>query len=948
MTSYLSYVDRGQFNELFEELGWGYVPSNVPPIPFESETGTTYTANPVADQSGLRVWVVKSEKLPSSTDQRLIDASIQKVSQLRLVIFTDGTHQSWRWPRRGATAATNKKLLHHHYTVGNEEQSIDLERRLQVIELPIGEKIDVLAIQERMAKAFNEEAIKRSQEASRHMNVMNQQLLTAGCTSEEASSLLVRLLFLFFGDDTDMWKKNQFYDWVLHHTTAENIHDKLTELFAVLCDPELDKTITTQGQKATGKYAGTEFEGFRQIGGMYKDVIELPELTEDFRQQVLKASDFDWGQVNPDIFGAMFQQLVDVEDLRKNGEHYTSEENIMKVINPMFLEDYQRRFEEIKDDRKQLLALQDELSRLQFLDPACGCGNFLIQAYKHLRGLEYEIISQAKALELKEIQKELEERRWSRNTAYKKKLKLRFEELMNQNAVNFGSEGFRESKISMKQFYGIELNQWPAKVAATAMLLVDHLCNQAWGNSVVRLPIEETPEIINANALTLDWSEVVPDDEKKLFVFGNPPFIGQYTKTKEQTEDMKRVWGKDYDGYLDYVTSWHAQAMKLLAERVGEFAYVTTNSITQGQPVPALFGPLQRENWRIKFAHRTFAWDSEAPGKAAVHCVIVGFTRNRGVKQRLWDYPQVNGSPVEITVETGINAYLVDGSNVLVQKRSKVLAPQLRKVTYGSKPTDGGHLIVAAEDYDAVKADPAAAKYLRPFRGARELLHGEERWCLWIEPSTMDPRDLQASPILRERLEAVRKFRLESKKSATRELAEVPYLFAERRAESKPYLCIPSVVSETRRYFTAARYDSGVISSNSVFQTSDEDGLQFALISSSMFITWQKMVGGRLESRLRFANTLTWNTFPVPKLDEDTQKRIVKAGQKVLDARALHPERSLAQHYAPLAMAPELVKAHDALDKEVDKAFGADERLTSERQRQQLLFDSYSVLTSDV
>lgn len=365
MPSFLSYVDSGRFEELFEELGWGYVPRGVSPITVEVEGNRSFTARPVADQSGLRVWVVETDELPTPTEQRVIDAQVQKASQLRLLIFTDGTHQSWRWPRRGATAATNAKLLHHRYTVGDEDLAEDLARRLAMIELPIGESIGILEIQERMAKAFNDEAVKRSRQASSHMQVMNQQLLDAGCDTSTASSLLVRLLFLFFGDDTNMWPDNTFQNWVLRHTTADTLADKLTELFEVVCDPELDLALSRKG-----KYVGTEYANFRRIDGMYLERIELPSLTEDFRQQVLKAGEFDWGRVNPDIFGAMFQQLVDLDELRGKGEHYTSEESILKVIEPLFLDDLKARFEGCYDDRTALLALQEDLAGLSFLDPA--------------------------------------------------------------------------------------------------------------------------------------------------------------------------------------------------------------------------------------------------------------------------------------------------------------------------------------------------------------------------------------------------------------------------------------------------------------------------------------------------------------------------------------------------------------------------------------------------
>lgn len=506
-----------------------------------------------------------------------------------------------------------------------------------------------------------------------------------------------------------------------------------------------------------------------------------------------------------------------------------------------------------------------------------------------------------------------------------------------------------EQKLSISQFHGIELNWWPARIAETAMFLVDHQANRELADRVglapERLPITVTAHIVHANALQVDWREVLPKTTGMTYVFGNPPFIGQYRKTPEQTEDMKRVWGKDYDGYLDYVTGWHAQAKTLLDERQGEFAYVTTNSITQGQPVPALLSPLIREGWRIKFAHRTFQWDSEAPGKAAVHCVIVGFTRDRGVKQRLWDYPDIRGEAIEQDVEHGVNAYLIDGPNVLVAKRTKPLSPVVTPAQRGSQPTDGGNLIVETDDYDEVAADPVASKYLRPFRMGKELVHGLNRWCLWMGDG-FAPDDLAKSSILKTRVEAVQSMRLASKKKATQDSATTPYLFQELRQPNVDYVAIPRVVSETRKYYTAGHLSPFVIAGDKVYTAADPDGLLFGLISSSMFITWQRAVGGRLESRLSFANTLTWNTFSVPELDDKTRQRIIDAGKKVLAAREMHPERSLAEHYNPLAMDPALIKAHDELDREVDKAFGSARRLTTERQRQELLFANYSKMTS--
>jgi hypothetical protein len=555
---------------------------------------------------------------------------------------------------------------------------------------------------------------------------------------------------------------------------------------------------------------------------------------------------------------------------------------------------------------------------MAFCDPACGCGNFLVVAYRELRKIETDIIVAIRQRE---------------------------------GLGDFSLDTSWEQKLSIGQFYGFELNWWPAKIAETAMFLVDHQANRELalriGNAPERLPITITAHIRHGNALRIAWDVEIKRVTGATYIFGNPPFIGQYTKTDEQTEDMKHAWGDDYDGYLDYVTGWHAKSKDLLSDRPGEFAFVTTNSIAQGQPVPGLFEPLFNAGWVIKFAHRTFAWDSEAPGKAAVHCVIIGFTRNLDIKPRLWNYPRVNGAPVEEPVTRRVNAYLVDGANVLVKKRSKVLSPQLSAVTYGSKPTDGGHLIVEKKDYEQVAADPVAAKYLRPFKGARELLHGLDRWCLWMADDDFDPADIGRSTVLKERIEAAREMRLASKKAATKALANVPYLFSERRAFATSFVCIPSHVSESRKYFPTELFESDVIAGNANFQVEDPEGVQFALISSSMFITWQKTVGGRIKSDLRFANTLTWNTFPVPELSEQDQAAIIKGGKAVLEARAKFPNRSLADHYQPLAMDPDLLKAHDKLDKAVDKAFGAPRKLTNEKQRQELLFQNYVRLTQE-
>ncbi|QQE51743.1 SAM-dependent DNA methyltransferase [Corynebacterium urealyticum] len=725
------------------------------------------------------------------------------------------------------------------------------------------------------------------------------------------SMYLTRLLFLLFAEDSGVIEQDLFYRFVLEHTTSENLGSQLGALFEVLNTPE------AQRRRVPDSMARFPYIN----GAIFAETMPTQFFTPEMRDALLNACRFRWTNISPALFGSMFQLVKSKEARRDDGEHYTSEKNILKTIGPLFLDELRAEADRLIAAKStpvaKLRAFRDSLADMVFCDPACGSGNFLIVAYRELRKIETDVI-----------------------------VAIREREGTTDLALDISWE----QKLSIGQFYGIELNWWPARIAETAMFLVDHQANRELADRVGlapdRLPISITAHIEHANALAVDWLEILPEAAGMTYIFGNPPFIGQYTKTSEQTEDMRRVWGNDYDGYLDYVTGWHAQAKNLLAERRGEFAYVTTNSITQGQPVPALFGPLQREGWRIKFAHRTFAWDSEAPGKAAVHCVIVGFTKNRAVKQRLWDYPEIRGGGVEQRIEKGINAYLIDGANVLVKKRSKPLA-DIPPARFGTKPADGGNLIVEVDEYAEVAADPVAAKYLRPFRGSRELVRGLDRWCLWMGDEDFDPSDITRSHVLKQRVTDCKRFREQSSPSGDAfKLKGIPHLM--RSNKDRPvvdHLLIPSVVSETRPYFTAQQVTGDVIASNLAFTVSDPSGLSFALISSSMFITWQRTVGGRMKSDLRFANTLTWNTFPVPELDAKARQRIVDAGKKVLEARALYPERSLAEHYNPLAMAPELLNAHDDLDREVDKAFGAPRKLTTERQRQELLFANYDALT---
>lgn len=730
--------------------------------------------------------------------------------------------------------------------------------------------------------------------------------------AQQTSILMTRLLFLLYGDDANLWEADLFHRWVEFETTPSTLGAQLNQLFAVLNTPENRRSKNTPELMAQFPYVN---------GSIFKDTINAEFFTPETHEALLQACGFRWNRISVSVFGAMFQLVKSKEARRAAGEHYTSEKNILKTIGPLFLDDYRERADRLINNKSTVIRdidkLLNEMASNIYCDPACGGGNFLNLAYAKLREIETDLLVE-------------KQNRGAERTA---SIDISFDQ-----------------KISIDQFWGFEINWWPAKIAETAMFLVDHQANlklaAALGDAPKRLPIQVTAHIVHANALQLDWEKTLPEPSGETFIFGNPPFIGQYTKTAEQTKDMKEVWGKDYDGYLDYVTAWHKKSLDLLENRNGSFAFVTTNSIVQGKPVDALFTPIFNAGWRIKFAHRTFTWDSEAPGQASVHCVIVGFTREKTSKAKLWDYPELNGDPVELTVSKGINAYLVDAANVIVDATRNVISPVIKEANYGVKPADGGNLVPKA-GVPRPEQDAVAMKYVRKFIGAKELIHDTDRWCLWMADSNFDPADINRSTFLKEHVQACKKFRENSTATGDAyKLKDTPHLFRLSKSRVQgDYLCVPSHVSENRRYFISQRFDADVICGNANFQIEDADGLQFALLSSSMFMVWQKTVGGRIKSDYRFANTLTWNTFPVPELTEKQKSDIITGGQKVLAARALHPQRSLSDHYEPLGMAPELIKAHNALDKAVDAAFGSSRRLTIEAQRLELLFKKYQELT---
>lgn len=754
---------------------------------------------------------------------------------------------------------------------------------------------------------------KASIKAAQIMANLYEALSDSGYDDHEASVFLVRILFCLYADDANVWERDLFYEFLERRTNEDgtDLGPQLAMLFQAMNRETAKRQRNLDELIARFPYVN---------GGIFAESAPIPAFDKDMRDLLVQACAFNWSAISPAIFGSLFQAVKDAKARRELGEHYTTETNILKTIQPLFLNELRARFTDAVHDTAKLKRLRKDLGNLRVMDPACGCGNFLVVAYRELRALDLDI--------LKRLQ-ELGDTSWKSPTAFFLKEDL---------------------TVTLDHFAGIEIEEWPARIASTALHLVDHQANQAMelalGQAPDPLPLDKIESIHVTNALRADWSKIITPSPQVMIV-GNPPFIGQYTKHADQTQDLKTVWGAGYDGYLDYVTGWYKKAADYFSHtRGGRFAFVSTNSIAQGQPVAALFRPLLEAGWRIRFAHQTFAWTSEAPGMAHVHCVIVGFDKREKGPAVLYGYDTPKSQPARKPARN-INPYLLDAPTFYLQKRSKPLSTSLPEVRYGNKPADGGHLLLDTAAYEEVKEDPIALKYVRRFIGARELIHSADRWCLWLED--LDPADLKKSQFLAGRIEACRQWRAGQTVSGDAyKLRNSAHLMRPNpRRPLVPYICIPAHFSETRRYATVAHFDPEVIAGNANFTAEDPTGYLFAIISSSMFLSWQRVAGGRIKSDLRFSTTVVWNNLPLPEVGDDLRTKIVRAGQGVLDARALNPDRSLADHYNPLAMSPTLLKAHEVLDRVVDKAFGARKKVETDEERQEILFKRYAEMTAD-
>lgn len=721
--------------------------------------------------------------------------------------------------------------------------------------------------------------------------------------------ITVRIVFCLYAEDAGLFTANAFHDYV-EHSSPDRLHTDLYDLFVYLD--------TSTGNRP--KYPDPRLKSFPYVdGGLFNELIDVPPLTGELRDTLLLISEkFDWRDISPVIFGSLMEETLSRDERRKGGMHYTSVRNIHRVIDPLFLNDLKAELEHAENSpiaggarTKALTALQTHIGSLRFLDPACGSGNFLTETFLELRRMENRIIKDLVDM---------------RNTLPASQLQLDMGDTVNN------------IQVSIDHFYGIEINGFACAVARTALWIAEQQMlddTSSIISGVPRLPFTDTAHILETNALRLDWNTLLPGMECD-YVMGNPPFIGQSQKTDEQREDMRLVWADQYDGYLDYVTGWFRKASQYCVKPGAEFAFVSTNSICQGQPVVALFKPLIDDGWHIKFARTSFKWDAQSRIVAGVSVIVTGFTRMAHGNATLYKLDQVETVP-------HINPYLIPGPDIFISKRMKPLGSQSSAVR-GLQPTDGGGLMLKTQaEYEQAMNDPIAAKYVRKCVGADELIKGKDRWCLWLVD--VEPDEIEKSKFLRERVNSVRLFREQSKKSGDAyKLRHTPWLFRMTEYPTDSNLLVIPRHFLDREYMTVD-WMNNVIVTDACFVMPDSDGLNFAIIESSMFTVWQETVGGRLLEGCRFSSTVVWNNFPVPAFDDKTQQQLVDAGQIVLKARDAHPTSSLKTLYDPKYMPVDLRQAHEELDKIVDVAFGAGKWLKDDdNARLKVLFDSYRKL----
>jgi type I restriction-modification system DNA methylase subunit len=786
--------------------------------------------------------------------------------------------------------------------------------------------------------------------AAEMMGKIHDRLKEIGYTDHPLEVYLVRILFCLFAEDTTIFNKEQFQDYIVQRTNVDgsDLASKLHELFQVLNTPNGKRYKNLDEQLADFPYVN---------GKLFEEILPTASFDSKMRQALLDCCNIDWSKISPAIFGSMFQSVMNPKERRNLGAHYTSEKNILKLIKPLFVDDLWAEFESVKYSKNKLTEFHKKLSTLRFLDPACGCGNFLVITYRELRLLEIEIL----------------------------RILYKTEQVLDVRDIIW---------IDVDQFYGIEIEEFPARIAEVAMWLIDHQMNMQisneFGQYFVRLPLSKSATIVHGNALRIDWQSLLnpvntvdivakhanvymvsepdpipygtvniktesvkvykdkmPPYESKVrfdYILGNPPFVGSKLMSEiQRAEIVSHFESVTGSGVLDYVAGWYAIAAKYIQNTNTRVAFVSTNSIVQGEQTSILWGRLLNEfKIHIHFAHKTFKWSNEAKGKAAVYCVIIGFANFDSNSKQIFEYEDIKGEPHQIKVKN-INPYLADAKNIIVTKRSNPVC-NVPKMNFGNMPLDGGNLILSDEEKEfLVSKYHEVEKYILPLISAYEFLNGKTRWCLWLVDA--EPSEIKQMPFVLKRIEQVRKFRMESKAPSTQKFSSIPSLFRDRN-RSDTFIVVPRVSSENRPYIPFGFFDRNSIVSDTCMSIPNGNIFHFGILMSKMHMGWVKNVCGRLESRFRYSKDIVYNNFPWPDNPTRVQQiNIEKAAQKVLDVRALFPNNPLAELYDPLTMPIELVNAHNELDRAVDLAYRS-QPFVSEANRMEFLFELYEKYTA--
>lgn len=740
--------------------------------------------------------------------------------------------------------------------------------------------------------------------AAERMGKLHDALKDVGYDGHALELYLVRLLFCLFAEDTTIFEKRLFQDYIENKTANDgsDLAHHINSLFYVLNTPQ-DRRL---------KNLDESLSAFPYVNGkLFEEALPPAQFDRKMREALLDLCVLDWSLISPAIFGSLFQSIMDEGARRNLGAHYTSEENILKLIKPLFLDSLWSEFEKIKGSKNKIVDFHRKLRSLNFIDPACGCGNFLVITYRELRLLELAVL---------------------RSLYGNGQQVLDVDQLM---------------QINVDQFYGIEIEEFPAQIAQVALWLTDHQMNmqisEEFGNYFARIPLKTTPHIIHGNALQIEWEEVLPA-KRCSFILGNPPFLGKSYQSLDQKSDLKSVCLDIKNaGLLDFVSAWYIKATRYLQNNTSAHcAFVSTNSITQGEQVGVLWSWMLSKGVKIHFAHRTFNWSNEARGKAAVHCVIIGFGLVDVSNKIIYEYENINGEPHAVAVKN-INPYLVDANNVIIEKTRKPICSVL-EMTYGSMPNDGGHLLLSEnEKNDILKIEPGSEKWIKRFVMGDEFINNINRYCLWL--TDISPSELRSLPEVMKRVEKVRDVRLKSTREATKELAKQPTLFGELRQPKSRYLALPRVSSESRRFIPIDFLTPDVIAGDKVYTIENASIYDFGILNSTMHMAWMRTTGGRMKSDYSYSNQLTYNNFPWPTPSDKQKSLIDELSNKVLLARSTHKNVSLADLYDPTAMPPALVEAHQKLDKAVDAAYGY-KGPDIDSARVAFLFDLYQKLTS--